>query len=75
MQDCIFCTFKYTYIVCQIETHPAGQPESIETMNVYQPTCNAFTRHSNDVKIKKPSSSNVISTESIIGKHIIQTCG
>ena len=36
-------------------TAPSLQPESIDAMNGYQPTCNAFTRHSNDIKIKNPS--------------------
>ena len=44
-------------------------------MNGYQPTCYAFSRHSSDTTIKKPSPSNVISAESLIDKHIIQTCG
>ena len=27
-----------------------GQPESIDALNGYQLTCNAFTHHSNDIK-------------------------
>ena len=32
---------------------PLFQIHSIHAMNGFQPTCNAFTRHSNDMKIYK----------------------
>ena len=44
-------------------------------MHGFQTPCNAFTRHSNYIKIKKRSLSSLICEESTIGKHIIQTCG
>ena len=53
---------------------PAFQAYSIHAMNGYQLTCNALTRHSNDMTIKPPPPRNVISAESITNKHIIQTC-
>ena len=41
-------------IIAWTHTLPLFQTESVDTINGYQPKCNDFTRHSNDMKITPP---------------------
>ena len=56
---------------------PLFQPHSIHTMNGFQSSYVMLSPDilDNAMEMKPPLPSNVISAESIIDKHIIQTCG